>query len=121
MQSIIFTYLLMMLLQIWHIFEEIATGAYKVAGHGMNKYLMVASILVTINFTTLALLLLEIRAGFYLGLFTSGVLAAGNGIIHLIGAIKTKTIRDSIGAGVFSGIPLGIIGVIVFVQLITLL
>jgi len=107
----------MMLLQVWHIFEEIGCGAYKVA-HSLEKYLVAASVLVTINFTAFALILNGNKAGFYLGLLTSGVLAVGNGIVHTVGYIKTKSVRDSLGAGFFTGIPLTIVGGFVFYRLL---
>ncbi len=117
MSTLLFTYLLMMLLQVFHIFEEIGMGAYKVA-HSLNIYLFAASVLVTINFAAFALIAFNVRFGLYLGLFTSGVLALGNGVIHVFGLIKTKTFKDSLGAGVFTGIPLAIVGVIVIIQLV---
>lgn len=110
---LIYTYLGMMLLQVVHIFEEIALGAYKIK-LTLGKYLLGASVLVTINFIVFALILQGWDAGYWLGLFTSGVLGFGNGIIHLIGYVKTKTYRDSLGAGVFSAIPLGLLGLVVF-------
>ncbi|MFV9675537.1 MAG: hypothetical protein ACNYZI_09175, partial [Anaerolineales bacterium] len=58
--------------------------------------------------------------GYYLAFF-GAILALGNGIIHLIGYIKTKSFRGTVGAGVFSGIPLGIIGGIVLINLISIL
>ncbi|MBC8504498.1 MAG: HXXEE domain-containing protein [Anaerolineales bacterium] len=117
MSTLMLTYLLMMLMQIFHIFEEIGMGAYKVA-HSLNKYLFAASVLVTINFSAFALIAFNMRFGLFLGLLTSGVLALGNGVVHVFGVIKTKTFRDSLGAGVFTGIPLAIVGLIVFIQLI---
>jgi len=117
MDTILFPYLIMMLFQVFHIFEEIGMGAYKIA-HSLNKYLMAASILVTINFIAFGLILLDIQAGYYLGLFTSGVLAVGNGLIHFFGWLKTRKIRDSLGAGMFSGFPLAAAGVIVLGQLL---
>lgn len=117
MTTLTFSYLLMMLLQIWHILEEIGCGAYKVA-HTLGKYLVAASVLVTLNFVAFTLILVEYRAGLFLGLLTSGVLALGNGLVHVFGAIKTKTFRDSLGAGVFTGIPLGIVGLYVLIQII---
>ena len=108
-----FFYLAMMLLQVVHIFEEIACGAYKIKTT-LGKYLLAATALVTLNFVVFSLILVDVRLGYWLGLFTSGVLGFGNGIIHLIGYVKTKTFRDSLGAGVFSGIPLGILGLVVF-------
>ena len=120
MNLLLFTYLAMMLLQIVHIFEEIACGAYKIKTT-LGKYLLAASALVTLNFTAFALILADLRIGLWLGLFTSGVLAFGNGIIHLIGYVKTKTYRESLGAGVFSGVPLGIMGLVVFILLLRFL
>jgi hypothetical protein len=61
---------------------------------------------------------LEIRLGFFLGLISSGILAIGNGAIHLIGLIKTRSIHDNIGSGVFTAIPLGILGILVIIQLL---
>ena len=109
MNTLALTYLLMMLLQIWHIFEEIGMGAYKIA-HSLGKYLVAASILVTINFVAFTLILMGIRVGYYVGLFASGILAIGNGLVHLFGWLKTRKLRDGIGAGIFTGIPLAIIG-----------
>lgn len=53
MDTLTFSYLLMMLFQIWHILEEIGSGAYKIA-HSLSKYLFAASVLVTVNFITFA-------------------------------------------------------------------
>ena len=106
-----------MLFQIFHIFEEVGLGAYKIAG-GLRKYLIVASVLVTLNFTAFTLIHLDFIWGAYLGAFTSLVLAVGNGVIHSIGWIKTRTVKDSIGAGVFTGIPLAILGILVFIQIL---
>lgn len=115
--TLLFLYLLMIWLQVIHIFEEITCGVYKIT-HGLNKYLMVASLLVSINLGTFALILYEWRTGLFLGLFTSGVMAIGNGLVHTTGYLKTKSTRDGVGAGVFSSIPLGIVGILVFIQLI---
>jgi hypothetical protein len=116
MNPILFPYLLMMLFQIFHIFEEIGMGAYKIA-HSLKKYLFVAAILVTINYTAFYLILIDVRAGYFMGLFTSGVLAIGNGLIHFFGWLKTRQIRDHIGAGMFTGFPLAIVGIIVLIQI----
>ena len=40
-----------------------------------------------------------------------------NGIIHLVGYLKTRSYTASLGSGVFSGIPLGIVKGLVLVQL----
>ena len=111
------SFLLMMLFQIFHIFEEVGCGAHNIAG-GLKKYLIVASTLVTLNFTAFGLILYDNKWGYILGIFTSLVLAVGNGVIHSIGWIKTRTNRDSLGAGVFTGIPLALLGVWVFFQIL---
>ena len=117
MNSLILAYLLMMLLQIFHIFEEIGCGTCKVA-HSLKIYLIVASVLVTINFTTFILILLGIRIGYYLGLFTSVIFAIGNGLVHLAGWLKTKSFYDNLGSGIFTGIALGITGIFVLTQIL---
>lgn len=111
-------YMIMLFLQTVHIFEEIGFKAYEVVG-SLNKYLLVASFLVFASYLPLILILLDIKAGYFLAFF-SAALALGNGIIHLIGYIKTKSYRGTLGAGVFSGIPLGITGGIVLVNLISI-
>lgn len=111
-------YLIMLFLQTVHIFEEIGFKAYEVVG-SLNKYLIAASFLVFASYLPLILILLDIRAGYFLAFFAA-ILALGNGIIHLIGYIKTKSFRGTVGAGVFSGIPLGIIGGIVLIQLLSI-
>lgn len=114
---VVICYLLMVWLQVLHILEEIACGAYKVAGHGLGRYLKVASVLVTVNLAVFALILWQQPVGYVLGLVTSGVLAAGNGLVHVAGFVRTRSYRDGLGAGVFTGIPLGIVGLVVFVML----
>ena len=114
----IILYLTMLFLQTVHIFEEIGFKAYEVVG-SLNKYLIVASFLVFASYLPLILILLDIKAGYFLAFF-GAILALGNGIIHLIGYIKTKSFRGTVGAGVFSGIPLGIIGGIVLIQLLSI-
>jgi hypothetical protein len=109
-----YCYLLMMLLQVIHIFEEMACGAYKLMGNGLRKYLVVASLLVTANFVVFALILGGQRVAMVLGLVTSGIMAVGNGVVHTVGYWKTRSLRDGVGAGVFSSLPLGVVGVVVF-------
>ena len=114
----IILYLIMLFLQTVHIFEEIGFKAYEVVG-SLNKYLIAASFLVFASYLPLILILLDIKAGYFLAFF-GALLALGNGIIHIIGFIKTKSFRGTVGAGVFSGIPLGIVGGIVLVNLISI-
>ncbi len=78
--NIAYLFLLLILLQIYHIFEEIAMEAYKLAG-SLSKYLPVASVLVTINVVALYLLLRDLPAGIPLAL-VGGIL-----LYALIGAL----------------------------------
>ena len=111
----ILLYLVMPFLQTIYIFEEIAFKAYDAIG-SLIKYLVVASLLVFLSCLPLFLITQKFRVGYNLGIFSS-VHAFGNGIIHIAGFIKTKSFRGTIGAGVFSGIPFGITGLLVFLQL----
>jgi len=119
MEHIISLYLLLMFLQILHIFEEIGLEAYKVAG-GLGKYLGVASILVAVNFLALFLMVQGLTLGYILALF-GAVLGIGNGIIHVVGYFKSRSVRGTVGAGVFTGIPFALVGTIVLVQLVQIL
>lgn len=76
---LIYAYLLMMFLQVIHIFEEIAMGTYKVVKKPLNTYLAISSLLMFLNFASFGLILADNSIGFYLGLFCSGFLALGNG------------------------------------------
>lgn len=108
-------YIIMLFLQTIHIFEEIASKAYELVG-SLNKYLLVASVLLFVSYLALILILMEVRLGYLVAVF-SALLALGNGIIHLIGYIRTKSYTATLGSGVFSGIPLGIVGGLVLMQL----
>jgi len=114
--TLILWYLLMTLLQVYHIFEEIGGRAYAIMG-SLKKYLLAASVLVTLNFVFLSLIVLDLRAGYILGII-GAVMAIANGLVHLAGYAKTRTFYESIGAGVFTGVPLGIVGAVVLYQLI---
>ena len=110
-------YVSMVFLQTVHIFEEISMKAYELVG-SLQKYLRVAVGLVFLSYLPLALILLEVRAGYLIAILPA-LIALGNGVIHLVGYIKTRSYRGTLGAGVFSGIPLGIVGGMVLVQLFT--
>ena len=114
----VYAYLLMMFLQVIHIFEEVAMGANKVVNKPLNTYLGIASLLVLLNFASFGLILADNPIGIYLGLFCSGVLALGNGLVHTIGYLVTRKMKEGIGAGLYSSIPLGIVGVWVLVLLV---
>jgi hypothetical protein len=108
-------YLLLLLLQFLHILEEIGLEAYQ--GHGsLSQYLKVAGVLAVVNATPLFLMLLGLRIGYTLG-FLGALLGIGNGIVHGVGYVKTRSMRGTLGAGVLSSVPLGLMGIVVFCQL----
>ncbi len=121
-RTLLISYVFLVLFQTLHTFEEIACDIFdlKVGPITMEKkrYLIAASVLSTLTITPLALLIYDLPFGYYLGLFTSGVIGAMQGVVHTLGYLKTGTVRRSLGAGFYSAIPLCITGVIVFVQLI---
>jgi hypothetical protein len=74
-------------------------------------------VLVTLSFLSLALLILDLRVGLFLAVVGAGI-ATMNGLVHVIGYARTKKFYESIGAGVFTGIPLGIMGILVLFMLL---
>jgi hypothetical protein len=114
--DIAYLYLLLILFQIFHIFEEIALEAYKLAG-SLVKYLLVASVLVTINFVALYLLLRNLPAGYPLA-FLGALFGIANGLVHVVGYARTRSFRGTVGAGMFTGIPLALVGAVVLYALI---
>jgi hypothetical protein len=116
---LIIWFVVMLFFQTIHIFEEIHFEVYLEVG-SLKKYLMVAGILVFLNYLPLILILQKVNWGTYLA-FLPSIMAIGNGIIHVYGFIKTKSFRGTIGAGIFSGIFLAISGIIVFLQLLSII
>ena len=114
-----YLFLLLSLLQIYHIFEEIAMEAYKLAG-SLTKYLLVASVLVTISFVALYLLLRNLPAGYLLATL-GALIGIGNGLVHVVGYLRSRSFRGTAGAGFFTGIPLALVGGIVLYALIGVL
>jgi hypothetical protein len=112
-------YSLLLLFQFLHILEEIALEAYREAG-SLKRYLKIAGILVVINFVPLFLMLLGISGGRVLGL-VGALMAIGNGIVHVVGYLKTRSMRGTVGAGVYTSIPLGVVGLIVLSRLVVIL
>ena len=112
-------YSLLLLFQFLHILEEIGLEAYREAG-SLKRYLKVAGILVVISFVPLFLMLLGISGGRVLGL-VGALMAIGNGIVHVVGYLKTRSMRGTVGAGVFTSIPLGVVGLIVLSRLVVIL
>jgi len=120
--TLILSYVLFIWLVVLHTFEEISCdimglelGPIKLT---KNRYLLGASAISTINLGTLALLILGLPAGYYLGLFTTAIIGMFQALVHGIGYIREGRKSRGMGAGFFSSIPLVIVGLIVFIQLI---
>jgi hypothetical protein len=93
--------------------------AYKLA-RSLNKYLLVASVLVTMNFLALYLLLKDLPGGYLLAAI-GALIAIGNGLVHVGGYLRPRSFRGTIGAGIFTGIPIALVGGIVLYALIGVL
>jgi hypothetical protein len=110
---------------ILHTFEEIASGVMELQlGHiklTKNRYLLAASVLSTINLSTLALLTLDIRIGYYIGLFTSAIIGVFQAVVHSIGYLNENKKARGMGAGFYTSIPLAIAGLIVFIQIMRII
>ena len=121
-QTLLLSYLLLILLQTLHVFEEIAFDIFEIEVGPLhmsrNRYLLAASVLSTLTVLPLALLLYDLPLGYYLGLLTSGVVGTLQGVVHVAGFLKTRTLHRSVGAGLYSAIPLSLVGAAVFVQLL---
>ena len=63
----------------------------------------------------MVLLFLGIQAGYLFAAF-GALLGQGNGITHRSGYFKTRAYRITLGAGVFTAVPLGVSGGLVLVQ-----
>ena len=124
-QILILSYIAFTWMVILHTLEEIACGIMEMQiGHIKmtgNRYLVVASAITTVNLGTLALLLLGMPAGYYLGLFTTAVVGVFQAIVHSIGYLREGKRARGLGAGFYSSIPLVIVGLVVFVQLLRFL
>jgi diacylglycerol kinase len=120
--TLILSYIVFMWLVILHTFEEISCDIMEAQiGHiklTRNKYLLVASLISTVNLTTLALIILALPVGYYLGLFTSAIIGVFQAIVHTYGYLRGNRSTSGLGAGFYSSIPLAIVGIIVFVQLL---
>ncbi|MHA1718168.1 MAG: HXXEE domain-containing protein [Promethearchaeota archaeon] len=104
------SYSFLLIFQILHIFEEIGMEIYKInIISSLKKYLRGASVIMSIYIISYLLIALDLKFGIWLGLFCS-TLAMGNFLIHTIGYIKFREFRGNIASGVFSSIPLGILG-----------
>ncbi len=119
MNPILGLYSLLLLLQTLHIFEEIGMEAYKPVG-SLKKYLGVASALVVVNYVPLFLMLYAVPAGYWLAC-GGALLGIGNGVIHIVGYLKSRRLRGTLGAGMFTGIPLGLTGLVLLYRLVSFL
>ena len=102
------------LLQVLHCFEEIGMNAYVLyKKHAPRNprgfYLRTATALVTLNFAVMLLLVGGVSFAPYLCFYTVFI-SLFNTIIHIVGYRRAKSYMGTLGAGVFSGIPLGISG-----------
>jgi predicted membrane channel-forming protein YqfA (hemolysin III family) len=119
MDHILGLYGLLLILQTLHIFEEIYMEAYKPVG-SLKKYLGLASALVAANYVPFFLILYDVPAGYLLACITA-LLGIGNGLIHIAGYFKFRRFRGTLGAGMFTGIPLGLTGCVLLYRLVSLL
>jgi hypothetical protein len=119
---LILSYIGFMWLVILHTFEEISCNIMETQiGHikmTKNKYLLGASIISTVNLTTLALLVMDLPAGYYLGLFTSAIIGVFQAVVHSIGYLKENKTARGLGAGFYSSLPLALISIPLFIQLL---
>lgn len=121
-ETILVAYAVFIWLVVLHTFEEIASGIFdqQIGPIKLEKrrYLMAASGISTINMATLVLLILGLPSGAYLGLFTTAIFGAFQGIVHTIGFFHEGRKAQRLGAGFYSAIPLAIIGATTFYLLV---
>jgi len=123
--ALILTYVIFIWVVILHTFEEISCGIMEMDLGKIkvtrNKYLFAASGISTLNLGVLALLILGIPAGFYLGLFTSAVIGILQAVVHSIGYLREGKKARGLGSGFYTSLPLAIAGLIVFLQIIKII
>ena len=123
--TLILTYIIFIWVVILHTFEEISCGIMELElgkiNMTRNKYLFAASGISTLNLGTLALLILDIPAGYYLALFTSAVIGIFQAVVHSIGFLQEGKKARGLGSGFYTSIPLAIMGLIVLLQIIQIL
>ena len=124
-QILILLYIAFIWAVILHTLEEISCGIMELQlAHikmTRNRYLVAASAISTVNLGTLAMLVLGLPMGYYMGLFTSATIGVFQAIVHSIGYLRENRKARGLGAGFYSSIPLAIIGLIVFVQIIRII
>ncbi|MHA1220208.1 MAG: hypothetical protein ACTSQB_00575 [Candidatus Heimdallarchaeota archaeon] len=111
-------FLVLVFIQVLHIFEEIAMEVYVLLPKGsVLKYLLVASGLVALSMGSLLLIIFELVVGYYFGLFVA-IIAIVNFLVHTVGLIKKRKMKGTLAGGFFTGILLGGMGVFVLILLI---
>ncbi|MHA1303874.1 MAG: hypothetical protein ACTSQE_01385 [Candidatus Heimdallarchaeaceae archaeon] len=116
--SIVICFFFPLLVQICHIFEEIGMEVHKVIpSTSLSKYLVVVSIIITISMLTFLGILFDLLIGYILGIIVS-VFAVVNGSVHIFRLLKYRKLKGTLAGGLFTGIPLLILGVIVFIELL---
>ena len=120
--TILVAYAVFIWLVVLHTFEEIASGIFEleIGRHkpGKNRYLLGASGISTLNMLTLVLLILDLPAGAFIGLFTTAAFGVLQGGVHTVGYFREGRKARGLGAGIYSAIPLAIIGAITFYLLL---
>ncbi|MBI9049199.1 MAG: hypothetical protein JEZ00_07260 [Anaerolineaceae bacterium] len=122
---LLISYIVFIWFVLLHTLEEIACDIMETQiGHihmTRNKYLLGVAAISTLNLTTLSLLILNIRIGAYLGLFCTAVFGIFQAIVHTVGYFKEHRKCRGLGAGFYSAIPLAVIGLITFLQLLNII
>ena len=120
--SLVLSYIVFIWLVVLHTFEEISCDIIDLELSHIKltrkRYLLGASFISTLNLGTLALLTLNLPAGYYLGLFTTAIFGIFQALVHTFGYFREGKKSKGLGAGFFSSIPLAIIAMVVFIQLI---
>ena len=115
---LILSYIAFIWMVILHTLEEISHGIMELELGWIKltkkKYLRAASGITTLNLLTLALIVLDRPAGYYLGLFTSAVIGVLQAVVHGVGYIKEGRQTKGLGVGFYTSVPLAISGGIVF-------
>ena len=121
-ETVILLYILFIWLVVLHTFEEMAQGIFELKIGKINltkrKYLIVASLITTVNLGTLALIVSDNKMGLYLGVFTASVFGILQAAVHTVGFIKEGGKAKKIGAGFYSSIPLSIVAAILLYHIL---
>jgi positive regulator of sigma E activity len=120
-QTVLISYAFLLIFQNLHVFEELGMEAYKIKIiNSKRKYLRAASLIMCFYIVSYLFIVLELVLGTWLGIICS-IIAIGNFLIHTIGYIKIRNYRGTIASGVFSSLPLGILGIINLITLIQII